>query len=202
MLTKLAVSQDPAADLTPHFSTTSDAYSSCRQIDTNVFVWTGTDTQYKINVLRKLFALFGVEENMLVFYLRDEENNEAVTSSRYEIRKKYWEYALPGIRVAFGNSGPFSNVNPVTNNYVSRPNRTPIVCRRSNGSSRTRGGSLSVQKQMKYPTPKSTEELYQQDASNKKGSLPKNFSSFSRRPVVYVCTARRRRHEQDPDSSV
>ena len=119
VLTKLAVSQDSAADLTQHFSTTSDAYSSCRQIDTNVFVWTGTDTQYKINVLRKLFALFGVEENTLVFYLRDEENNETVTSSRYEIRKKYWEYALPGIRAAFGNSGSFSNVNPVTNNYVS-----------------------------------------------------------------------------------
>jgi len=119
VLTKLAISQDTAVDLTQHFSTTADAYNSCRQIDTNVFVWTGTDTQYKISVLRKLLTLFGVEENTLVFYLRDEENAEAATSSRHEIRKKYWEYALPGIRAVFENNGPFSNVNPVTSNYIA-----------------------------------------------------------------------------------
>ena len=73
VLTKLAVSQDSDADLTLHFSVSADTFSSCRQIDTNIFVWTGTDTQYKINVLRKLFALFGEEESELVFYLRDEE---------------------------------------------------------------------------------------------------------------------------------
>ena len=128
VLTKLAVSQDTAADLTLHFSTSEDTFSSCRQIDTNIFVWTGTDTQYKINILRKLFALFGVEESELVFYLRDEENAEAATGSRHEIRKRYWEYALPGIRAAFGNNGPFSNVNPVTNNYVSGFIGIPGVC--------------------------------------------------------------------------
>lgn len=128
VLTKLAVSQDTAADLTLHFSTSEDTFSSCRQIDTNIFVWTGTDTQYKINILRKLFTLFGVEESELVFYLRDEENAEAATGSRHEIRKRYWEYALPGIRAAFGNNGPFSNVNPVTNNYVSGFIGIPGVC--------------------------------------------------------------------------
>lgn len=128
VLTKLAVSQDTAADLTLHFSTSEDTFSSCRQIDTNIFVWTGTDTQYKINILRKLFALFGVEKSELVFYLRDEENAEAATGSRHEIRKRYWEYALPGIRAAFGNNGPFSNVNPVTNNYVSGFIGIPGVC--------------------------------------------------------------------------
>ena len=55
---------------------------------------------------------------------------------------------------------------------------------------------------LRHSTQKFTEELYQQDASNKKGSIPKNFSSFPRRPVVYVCAARRRRHEQSPDSPV
>ena len=89
VLTKLAVSQDSDADLTLHFSTSADTFSSCRQIDTNIFVWTGTDTQYKINVLRKLFALFGVEESELVFYLRDEEGTDVATGSRHEIRKKY-----------------------------------------------------------------------------------------------------------------
>lgn len=128
VLTKLAVSQDSDADLTLHFSTSADTFSSCRQIDTNIFVWTGTDTQYKINVLRKLFALFGVEESELVFYLRDEESADAAAGSRHEIRKKYWEYALPAIKAAFGGNGPFSNVNPVANNYVSGFIGIPGVC--------------------------------------------------------------------------
>lgn len=128
VLTKLAVSQDTTIDLTVHFSISADAFSAYRQIDTNIFVWTGTDTQYKINVLRKLFALFGVEESELVFYLRDEENAEAATGSRHEIRKRYWEYALPGIKAAFGNNGPFSNVNPAINNYISGFIGIPGVC--------------------------------------------------------------------------
>lgn len=119
ILTKLAVSQDPAVDLSLHFSMSSTAFNSCRQIDTNLYVWTGTDTQYKINILRKIFALFGVSESELVFYLRDEENAEPVAGTRHEIRKKYWEYALPHIKASFGENGPFSNVNPVTNNWIA-----------------------------------------------------------------------------------
>ena len=119
VLMKLAVSQDTTADLTLHFSTLADTFSSCRQIDTNIFVWTGTDTQYKINVLRKLFALFGVEESELIFYLRDEESSETAADMWRELRKRYWEYALPGIKAAFGNNGPFSNVNPISNNCVT-----------------------------------------------------------------------------------
>lgn len=119
ILAKLALSNDSAVDLAPHFSISSTSYTSCRQIDTNLFVWTGTDTQYKINVLRKLFALFGIAESELVFYLRDEENSEPVAGTRYEIRKRYWEYALPHIKATFGENGPFNNVNPVTNNWVA-----------------------------------------------------------------------------------
>lgn len=119
VLTKLAVSRDPAVDLSLHFSMSSTAFNACRQIDTNLYVWTGTDTQYKVNILRKIFALFDVPESELVFYLRDEENSEPVAGTRYEIRKKYWEYALPQIKDSFGENGPFSNVNPVTNNWIA-----------------------------------------------------------------------------------
>ena len=119
VLTKLAVSQDAAVDLSLHFSMSSTAFNACRQIDTNLYVWTGTDTQYKINILRKIFALFGVSESELVFYLRNEETSEPVAGTRHEIRKKYWEYALPQLKASFGENGPFSNVNPVTNNWIA-----------------------------------------------------------------------------------
>lgn len=119
VLTKLAVSQDPAVDLSLHFSMSPTSFNSCRQIDTDLYVWTGTDTQYKINNLRKIFAIFDVPESELVFYLKDEDNSETVAGNRYEIRKKYWEYTLPQLKNAFGENGLFGNVNPVTSNWIA-----------------------------------------------------------------------------------
>ena len=78
-----------------------------------------TDTQYKINNLRKIFAIFDVPESELVFYLKDEDNSETVAGNRYEIRKKYWEYTLPQLKNAFSENGLFGNVNPVTSNWIA-----------------------------------------------------------------------------------
>lgn len=119
VLTKLAVSQDPAVDLSLHFSMSPTSFNSYRQIDTDLYVWTGTDTQYKINNLRKIFAIFDVPESELVFYLKDEDNSETVAGNRYEIRKKYWEYTLPQLKNAFSENGLFGNVNPVTSNWIA-----------------------------------------------------------------------------------
>lgn len=119
VLTKLAVSQDPAVDLSLHFSMSPTSFNSCRQIDTDLYVWTGTDTQYKINNLRKIFAIFDVPESELVFYLKDEDNSETVAGNRYEIRKKYWEYTLLQLKNAFSENGLFENVNPVTSNWIA-----------------------------------------------------------------------------------
>lgn len=119
VLTKLAVSQDPAVDLSLHFSMSPTSFNSCRQIDTDLYVWTGTDTQYKINNLRKIFAIFDVPESELVFYLKDEDNSETVAGNRYEIRKKYWEYTLPQLKNAFSENELFGNVNPVTSNWIA-----------------------------------------------------------------------------------
>lgn len=119
VLTKLALAQDASEGLSLHFSTSETAFNACRQIDTGLYVWTGTDTQYKINVLRKLFAQFGIAESELIFYLKDDETAEPAVGTRHETRKKYWEYALPHIRAAFGESGPFSNVNPGINNWIA-----------------------------------------------------------------------------------
>ena len=119
VLTKLAVSQDPAVDLSLHFSMSPTSFNSCRQIDTDLYVWTGTDTQYKINNLRKIFAIYDVPESELVFYLKDEDNSETVAGNRYEIRKKYWEYTLPQLKNAFSENGLFGNVNPVTSNWIA-----------------------------------------------------------------------------------
>ena len=43
---------DDSVDLSIHVSRTSDNYTSCVKVDEDIYVWTGTATQYKINLLR------------------------------------------------------------------------------------------------------------------------------------------------------
>lgn len=118
ILTKLAFSKDDSEDLSLHFSPAANTFTSCRPIDENLYVWTNTSTQLKISVLRKLFALFNVEESELIFYLRDDNEQDDISGTRYGIRKKYWEYTLPQIQASFGESGPYRNVHPTTSNYL------------------------------------------------------------------------------------
>lgn len=44
-------------------------------------------------------------------------SNIDIGSNRHEWRKSYWTYALPVIKEAHGGDGPYSNVNPTTDNY-------------------------------------------------------------------------------------
>jgi hypothetical protein len=55
----------------------------------------------------------------LVFFLKDEESEKAAEASRYDIRKRYWTYALPIIQKQHAHRGSFSNVSPGTSNTVS-----------------------------------------------------------------------------------
>lgn len=56
-----------------------------------------------------------------MFYLKDVADNKHIEEigTRYEIRRAYWKYALPIIQEAFGEIGPFSNVNPTKENWVN-----------------------------------------------------------------------------------
>lgn len=51
-----------------------------------------------MSILRRLFALYDAEPMDLVFYLKDMESEKAAEASRYEVRKRYWTYALPIIQ--------------------------------------------------------------------------------------------------------
>lgn len=51
----------------------------------------------KLTILRKLFKLYGVDPADLIFTLRDENDdstNTESTGTRFELRRKYWTYAL------------------------------------------------------------------------------------------------------------
>ena len=121
VLTGLAYTSDSSIELAIHVASNPEEFNNKVQIAPNVYVWTGTSTQHKLNTLRRFFALFGADPADLVFYLKDQDEAKSTEDSpeRYEIRKKYWAFALPYIQEKFGEGGTFSNVNPSISNWIS-----------------------------------------------------------------------------------
>ncbi len=120
VLTGLAYS-DSDTDLAFHVSSSPEKFSSKVQIAPNIYVWTGTATQHKINTLKRFFVLFGADPTDLVFYLKDQNETKSSEDDpeRYELRKRYWAFALPYIQEKFDENGPFSKVGWSTANWIS-----------------------------------------------------------------------------------
>lgn len=117
ILTNLALSQEDGIAI--HFSMNPKDYQKCVEVGNGIYVWTNTNTQSKLSVLTRLFKLYDEEPSDLIFYLRDEnEANADEPGSRYELRRRYWSFALPIIREK-NTSGAFSKVNTSKENWVS-----------------------------------------------------------------------------------
>ncbi|MGN1156481.1 MAG: DUF4268 domain-containing protein [Agathobacter sp.] len=117
VITKLAASDEGGLDL--HFSFNKNAFSKSVEVGDGIFVWTNTSTQSKLSVLNKLFAMYKIDPTDLVFFLRDEnEANADEIGTRYELRRRYWTYALDTIH-SFHGDGCFSGVNPSKENWIS-----------------------------------------------------------------------------------
>ena len=116
VLSELAYST--TADLANYVSSTEESLRYPLKIDDGVFITLNTNTAMKMSILRRLFALYGADPMDLVFYLKDMEVEKAAEASRYEIRKHYWEYALPIIQKQHAHRGTFSNCKPGTSNTV------------------------------------------------------------------------------------
>ena len=72
-----------------------------------------------MSILRRLFALYDADPMDLVFYLKETESEKVAEASRYEIRKRYWTYALPIIQKQHAHRGSFTNCSPTTSNTTS-----------------------------------------------------------------------------------
>ena len=118
IITKLAMSEDEGLAL--HFSTNKDVFTKSLEVGDGIYMWTNTSTQNKLSVLNRLFKLYNEDPNDLVFYLRDEgEEDSDEPGSRFELRRRYWTYALPIIQASHGVDGSFSNVNPSRDNWIN-----------------------------------------------------------------------------------
>jgi len=64
-----------------------------------------------------VIAPFYVYNN--IKYGENESDEEEVIGTRYELRKRYWTYALDNIKRMHEGSGSFINVNPSKDNWVN-----------------------------------------------------------------------------------
>ena len=120
ILSGLAYANDDSVELSLHISNTESAFSKCAEIDSNIYVWTNTGTQYKINTLRKFFLLFGANPEDLVLFMKDaQEEEDEIVGTRFETRKKYWSFALPDIQAAHADTGCFSGCTGSKDNWIS-----------------------------------------------------------------------------------
>lgn len=116
VLSGLAYSTGAGIDLSNYVSSTEEGLRSPLRIDEHIFVERNTSTALKMSILRRLFALYDADPMDLVFYLKDTESEKVAEASRFEIRKRYWTYALPIIQKRHAHRGTFSNCNPTTSN--------------------------------------------------------------------------------------
>lgn len=119
VLSGLAYHTGPGTDLASYVSSAAEGLRSALKIDDGIYIERNTSTSLKMSVLRRLFALYDADPMDLVFYLKDAESEKTAESSRYEIRKRYWTYALPLIQKQHVHRGTFSGCNPVTSNTES-----------------------------------------------------------------------------------
>lgn len=108
-----------STDLSSYVSTSEDGLRNALKIDENIFVERNTSTALKISILRRLFALYDDDPMDLVFYLKDTESEKVAKAGRYELRKRYWTYALPIIQKQNAHRGTFEHCNPNTSNTMS-----------------------------------------------------------------------------------
>lgn len=119
ILTSLAFSSKDNTELATYVSSDETGLRSSIKIDDNVYVEKNTSTALKISILRRIFALYEADPMDLVFYLRDSETKITSDANRYEIRRRYWEYALPIIQAQHVHRGTYGNCTPTTSNTES-----------------------------------------------------------------------------------
>ena len=117
IIAKIALSTGD--DLSIHFSTNKRIFKKCDEIGDNVYVQTNTNTQSKLSVLNRLYKLYGMDPTDLVFYLRDSNDKEAEKGTRFEIRRRYWGYALKFIKEENFDNKSFDNVNTSKENWIN-----------------------------------------------------------------------------------
>ena len=119
VLSGLAYSTDSDVDLSGYVTMKPSALRNPIEIDDKIYFEGNTSTMMKVSILRRLFVLYGADPMDLVFYLKDSDSEKEAEVHRYDLRRRYWTYALPFIQKQNAQRGTFRNVHPGLSNTVS-----------------------------------------------------------------------------------
>ena len=118
VIAQLAASADEG--IAQDFSFNKEEFIRFAELGDGIYVWTNSSTQVKMAMLSRLFTLHHAEPSDLIFYLKDdEEETGEEPGSRWDLRKRYWKYALPLIKEAKGADEAFLNISPSRDNWVN-----------------------------------------------------------------------------------
>ncbi len=121
VLARLAYTDNPDDELNDYISDNPADLRGSLDIDNGIYLERNTSTSTKISILRKFFKAYGANPEDLVFFLKDESTSDHAdeVGTRYELRRLYWQKALPYIHEAHGNGGSYSNVTTSKMNWIS-----------------------------------------------------------------------------------
>lgn len=120
VLTMLAAGNSSSNELKSFISNKPASLRSSIKIDENVYIERNNNTNTKIMYLKKIFKEFGKNPETLVFYLKDQDKaHEDEAGTRFEIRRKYWAYALTFIHEANKDNACFANVGAGKMNWIN-----------------------------------------------------------------------------------
>lgn len=91
------------------------------KLEDRIYLFVGNNTDTKLNLLRKLFEIYGYEKEELIFYLLEnsrENSSDTNTSDNnmYDKRLEFWTEALPKFKK---ETEKFKNVSPSSSNWIS-----------------------------------------------------------------------------------
>ncbi|MGN0706510.1 MAG: DUF4268 domain-containing protein [Faecalibacterium sp.] len=124
VLSRLAYSKGSANDLEAYVSNKPQDLRSALEIDTDIYIERNTSTSTKISMLHKFFKAYDADEEDLVFYLKDmnDDGTAQEAGTRYERYRRYWAFALPYIRQAYDDGtgrGCFSGCTTSKGNWLN-----------------------------------------------------------------------------------
>jgi len=121
VLSKLAYTTDDSIELAQYVSNEKTNLRDAIEIEDGIYAESNTSTWMKLSLLRRFFKLYNADPTDLVIYLRDDTESDAdkLAGTRYELRRRYWVYALDYIQKAHGDNGAFCNINPSKENWIN-----------------------------------------------------------------------------------
>jgi len=112
VLARLAHTDNQDDELNDYISDNPSDLRGALELDQNIYLERNTSTSTKLSVLKKFFKAYGQNPGELIFYLKDQNKDldAEEAGTRFEIRRRYWAYALEYIKKAHGPEGSFRNV--------------------------------------------------------------------------------------------